>query len=129
MNKAGCILIDIDKKGLYLVYRENYKDYSFPKGHIEKGESLIECAIRETEEETKIKPYILDNNPIYIDKYNNINVYYYLAKSNGKSDNKSLDTHKTYLIPFDEVYDRLTYDSQKEMYLKIKDIIIDSTKS
>ena len=46
--KAGCILIDKNNQKLALVYREDNDDYSFPKGHLEKEESIIECAIRET---------------------------------------------------------------------------------
>ena len=49
--KAGIILINKNK--IALIYRNNYNDYSFPKGHLEDGESLIECAIRETEEDIK----------------------------------------------------------------------------
>lgn len=36
VKKAGCILIDIDKKEIGLVYREKYNEISFPKGHLEE---------------------------------------------------------------------------------------------
>ena len=51
--KAGTILIN--KDNICLIYRDIHNDYSFPKGHLEKNESLKECDIRETEEETKRK--------------------------------------------------------------------------
>ncbi|WP_029151260.1 NUDIX hydrolase [Microbacterium indicum] len=38
-----------------LVYREKYRDLSFPKGKAERGESLAETAVRELEEETGIR--------------------------------------------------------------------------
>ncbi|WGW12502.1 NUDIX hydrolase [Saxibacter everestensis] len=35
-----------------LIHRPRYKDWSWPKGKVEKGETLPECAVREVEEET-----------------------------------------------------------------------------
>lgn len=42
-----------DKKEILFIYRNNKWD--LPKGKIEKGESIEETAIREVEEETKVK--------------------------------------------------------------------------
>ena len=52
IKKSGCILIDFNNKKIGLVYRNKHNDYSFQKGHKEEGETLEECALRETEEET-----------------------------------------------------------------------------
>jgi 8-oxo-dGTP diphosphatase len=38
-----------------LVHRPRYDDWSFPKGKVEPGESLPECAVRETAEETGVR--------------------------------------------------------------------------
>ena len=40
VKKAGCILLDLKNKKVALVYRENLKDFSFPKGHLEENESI-----------------------------------------------------------------------------------------
>lgn len=40
VEKAGCILINKKNNKIGLVYREKQKDYSFPKGHKEDGETL-----------------------------------------------------------------------------------------
>lgn len=50
VKKSGCILINIKNKKIALVKRNG--EYSFPKGHVEKNETLKECAKRETIEET-----------------------------------------------------------------------------
>ena len=42
VKKAGCILINKKTKEIGLVYRIKHKDYSFPKGHLEKNETLKE---------------------------------------------------------------------------------------
>ena len=124
--KAGTIVIKDDL--IAMIYRDYYDDYTFPKGHLEIGETILECAIRETEEETKISVEVLDKNPIYIQKYKNKNdelceCTYYLAKYKGKSDNKSLEVHDLMWINFEDVYDKLTFDSDKVLWNSIRDTI------
>lgn len=41
-----------------LVHRPKYGDWTFPKGKLEQGESLVECARREVLEETGVRPGI-----------------------------------------------------------------------
>ena len=126
VKKAGCILLNKSNKTIALVYREKQNDFSFPKGHLEENESLIECAIRETAEETKRNCLILEKDPIYIQKYStpseeDVELYYFLAEDIGPSDNNSSDTHPTIWVPFEEVEEKLTYQSLKEVWQSIKD--------
>lgn len=51
--KAWAIVINYDNA--YLVYRERFDDYSFPKGSLEKWESLEDAALREILEEVGVK--------------------------------------------------------------------------
>ena len=68
-KSCGVILLNSDKV-LVLQYaagqKEGYLDlkghWDFPKGHVDKGETEIETAIRELEEETGIKKIILLKN-------------------------------------------------------------------
>lgn len=127
-KKAGCILINPEDRTVALVYREkrNETDYSFPKGHLEDGETLEECAIRETAEETKRECIIIEKDPIYVEYYvtpsgEDVEMFYFIAKDNGKSDNSSTDTHPTFWIPFDEVYDKLSYPSLKKVWESVKE--------
>ena len=127
-KKAGCILLNVTDKTVALVYREKHNDYSFPKGHMEKDETLEGCAIRETAEETKRDCILLEKDPIYIENYitpsgEDVEMYYFLAKDIGKSDNTSTDTHQTYWVPYEEVKDKLTYESLKKLWDEIKNRI------
>ncbi len=54
VRASGCVVWDDDGRGpvVAVVHRPRYDDWSFPKGKREKGESDLECALREVEEET-----------------------------------------------------------------------------
>ncbi len=122
--KAGCILIDKDTKKVAIIYRKNADDYSFPKGHLEKNETIEECAIRETAEETKRNAVILKEYEPYVERYvtpsgERCVCYMFLALDDGPSDNKSLDTHETLWINFDKVEEVLSYPSLKKMWNEV----------
>jgi 8-oxo-dGTP diphosphatase len=124
--KAGTILINNDKIGL--IYRDYYNDYTFPKGHLESGESLLECAIRETNEETKREVRLLINEEIYVEKYTDSNkneceCHYFLVEDAGKSNNTSLEVHDLVWTDFEKVESLLSYESTKEVWNNIKKIV------
>ena len=125
--KAGCILVDIINKKVGLIYRNYFKDYSFPKGHLEEGETLEECAIRETAEETK-RDCVIISKPI-INRYTttftkeDCEVYMYVALDIGKSDNDSWDTHDLIWTDFDKVDDTLSYENLRQIWHESLDII------
>lgn len=130
VKKAGCILLNLENKSIAIVHREKQKDYSFPKGHLESGESLIECAIRETAEETKFDCELLEETPVYIETYitpngEDVEMYYYISKYTGLSNNDSEDKHQTLWVPYEKVYEILTYDSLKNVWENVKDKVKD----
>jgi len=48
---AGGLVVDDDGR-LLLVHRPRYNDWTLPKGKLDPGETLEQCALREVEEES-----------------------------------------------------------------------------
>ena len=131
IKKAGTILINLEDKKVGLIYRKKHEDYSFPKGHLEKGETLLECAVRETEVETLRKNHLLNGNVVAIDRYssgeeNDVETYYYLAIDDGETskDIPLKDREEILWKNVNEVYNLLTYNNLKEIWIRIKDEVI-----
>jgi 8-oxo-dGTP pyrophosphatase MutT (NUDIX family) len=128
VQKAGCILVDKKNKKIALIYRTKQNDYSFPKGHLEKNETLIECAIRETIEETKRNCEVIVKEPLvvenYVDSKNcDVKMHYYLALDKGASDNTCDDRHDLIWTDFNNVEQTLSYQSLKTVWNKVKNTV------
>ena len=132
VKKAGTILLNLKTKQIGLVYRQNKNDYSFPKGHLEGNESLLECAVRETEEETLRANHLLINEEICILKYTtplgeDVENYMYISIDDGPTSKnipvKDRETLKW--IDFNDVENTLSYDNLKDLWLEIKPTIKD----
>lgn len=122
--KAGCYLVDVKNKKVALVYREKRNDWSFPKGHKEEGETIEECAVRETAEETKRVAQIVPEIEPVVERYQTpagekCACYMFVAIDKGHSDNDSWDTHDTYFIDIDKVEEKLTYEDLKQSWKSI----------
>ena len=130
VKKGGCVLVRSKTKEVALIYRPHYDDYSFPKGHMEGNETTLECAIRETIEETGCDITIINDEPIYINKYTtpkgeDVEVYYYLAEYKeeyqGFIDEKDKEICRW--VSIDEVAKLLTYDNNLTMWEKVSKIV------
>lgn len=129
-KKAGTILLNLENKQVGLVYRKTKDDYSFPKGHLEENESLAECAIRETEEETSRSNHLLIANEIHVQKYvtpagENVENYTYIAIDDGPTtkDIPIKDQEILEWINFEDVEEKLSYDTLKELWRFKKEAI------
>ncbi len=129
MDKGGCVLVNKEGTKIGLVYRQKRDDYSFPKGHLEKNETICECALRETEEETGRRCRLLLLEPLGIISYNNsegkIKNYMFLARDEGESNKEFTEDEKEtfFWVDFDEVEDKLTYQNLKDFWNEVEDKI------
>lgn len=127
MNKAGCILINKELKKIGLVYRKKLNDYSFPKGHLEENETLSECAVRETTEETGRDCKLISDKEIGVIEYTNyegqIKTYMFLAFDKGKTNKKIAEKDKEELVwvNYNEVESKLSYQNIKDFWNKVKE--------
>lgn len=126
-QKAGSILINLETKKIGLVYREKFKDYSFPKGHLEKGETLAECAVRETEEETMRANHLYSNNVIATLNYTTstgeeAENHMYISIDDGETTKIIQDVDKEVLkwASIDEVESLLSYEDLKKFWKSVK---------
>lgn len=128
--KVGTVLINLKNKEICLVYNKDDKSYAFPKGHLEKGETLQECAIRETEEETGHTCSLINEKEIGILKYvtpagEDVELHLYLAKDTGIVTRKinPKDKEETLWIDIEKVEEKILYQDLKELWLNMKNNI------
>ena len=127
-QKGGTILINKDTKQIALVYRKSLGDFSFPKGHLEKGETIEECAIRETIEETGRNCHLDSDKPIGVIKYTTpkgeeVENNMYLAIDDGPYMGESPDPEICVWLYFDDVAETLSYDDLREFWNSVSDIV------
>lgn len=121
-KSCGAIIFNNNK---ILVIQQTSNFYGFPKGHMEKGETEIETAIREIKEETNIDVKILDKyrysiSYIVHETIDKESVFYLAVPTTFDIQKQESEINNIEWIDIDKVYDKLTFDNSKEMWLKAK---------
>lgn len=118
-KSCGCIIF-LD--GKVLLINQTNGCWGFPKGHMEKGESEIETAIRETKEETNLDVDV-DSNMRFETSYyvkNDIlkTVVYFIAHPIDKIELKIQESEikSAIWVDINEVENYLMYDNIKELW-------------
>ncbi len=128
---SGAVVFRKGRKVLYLLLLYGKGHWDFPKGHIEKGESQQETAVRETLEETGIADlkfvdsfkekigYFFRQDKKLIHK----EVTYFLAETKTSKVVLSFE-HKGYeWLPIEEALERVTYRSSREVLKKADEFL------
>jgi 8-oxo-dGTP pyrophosphatase MutT (NUDIX family) len=135
-HSVGIILFyNFPRSRKYLLVKQHQGHWGFPKGHIEKGEKLIETAVRELKEETGIKKIEFIKRKILLrDNYsfNNANakiikiVDYFIAESLVEKVKIDFDEIINYKwLTFGKSLDRLTFKESKKILKQANKIISD----
>jgi len=126
-KSAGAIVFR--KKGneiFYLLLQYEAGHWGFPRGLIEKGETLEETAKREIEEETGIKnlkflPGFKETIK-YFFKWKGKNILkfvtYFLAQTKEKKVSLSFEHKDFEWLPYKEALEKLTFENSKEVLKK-----------
>ena len=116
IKKAGCILVNLENKKIALVLRKG--DYSFPKGHLEDGET-----IEETGPEVEILGDEIDIIKYKSSGNEDVENHFFIGIDMGLT-NKFIakkDREKTDWFRIDEIEDRLSYENLKKFWKSAKE--------
>lgn len=121
-KSAGCIIIENEK---ILLVKQTSGNWGFPKGHLEKGESETEAAIRETKEETNLDVTILDENKRYSIEYDTNNgthkeaVYFLAKKTSNNITRQESEITEIKWFNFEEAIETISFENAKELLKKV----------
>ena len=134
VHEKSCGVVVYHGKGekrefLLLHYPEGHWD--LPKGHVEEGESEIETALRELEEETGLKEVRIiegfhEKIHYFFRKKNALvskSVYFFIVETKRKEITLSFEHQGFTWLPFDEALEKCTFKNVKEILLKSHDFL------
>ena len=125
--KAGAVILSKNNPDkIVIIYRKSEDDFSLPKGHLEAGETLEQCAIRETKEETGLDIELLSTLSV-VTYTNNSDGYvettYYLARSlndNAVQPENGVDVH---WMSLEEALQKISYKNLRQFLSDNKKLI------
>lgn len=123
LKEKSCGTIILKDKEVLLL-KQNNSNFSFPKGHVEEGETEIETALRETKEETNLD-VLIDESKRFVTNYiidEKIakEVVYFLARP--LSENiiiQESEIEEYSWIDIDDVIDYMYYEESKIFWLEV----------
>ena len=120
-SSGAVIYTTLNGEYLYLLIKQENGDIGFPKGHIEKGETEIEAALREILEETSIKANIIgdfrEEVSYVMPNGKNKTAVYFTAeyKNQTPKHNDGYENNDYMLLSFEEALKAITFDNVKSI--------------
>ena len=132
-TSAGGLVVDTDRMAAAIIGRIDRKGrmvWSFPKGHLELGESAEQAAVREVQEETGLTAqisaplgtiafwFMLDGKRIHKTVH-----HFLLIAESGELSDADIEVDAIEWIPLLEVSDRLAYADERRLLPKAFEIL------
>jgi 8-oxo-dGTP pyrophosphatase MutT (NUDIX family) len=138
-TSAGGVVFRVDGgAALYLLIRDSYKNWGFPKGHLENGERPEVAAVREVSEETGLSDLAIRG---LIDTINwhfrfrgrlihKICHFYLMETATSEtSPQRAEGITACRWLPFDEAEELISYANARDVLRKARGIVLTATPS
>jgi len=129
-RSAGLVVFKGGKPRKYLVIRYGHGHWDLPKGHVEKGETLEETALRELKEETGLEAELLAGfkegfDYWFMEKGEKAHkfVTFFAAKAKAGKVKLSFEHTDFKWLPLKGALEQLTYDNAKELVKSVDDFL------
>jgi len=121
-DASAALIGRVDKRGRML--------WSLPKGHLESGESFLDAAIREVEEETGIHGspvgelgtidywFVADGSRIHKTVH-----HYLLVAESGSLSDTDVEVDEVAWVPLAEAAERLAYADEKALVARVAGLL------
>ncbi|MEU8138708.1 NUDIX hydrolase [Streptodolium elevatio] len=135
-HSAGGLVVDRDTLRAALIARRDRRGrllWSLPKGHIEDGESAVQAALREVEEETGIVGRVLA--PLGVidywftapDRRVHKTVHHYLMEAaGGDLSDEDIEVEAVAWVPLGALSARLAYPDERRLAVRAPELLADS---
>jgi 8-oxo-dGTP pyrophosphatase MutT (NUDIX family) len=122
IRQSGAIVVRLDRDSpqvLLVSAKRNPKNWIFPKGHIEKGESPEAAALRETKEEAGVVSKLVAPAGVLEYRFLGVTarVEYFLALFTREASSPE-DGRKRIWCSIDEALERLSYKNTRKLLRK-----------
>ena len=129
---AGAVCWREEGKSLLvaIIHRGRYKDWTFPKGKVDKGETLAEAAVREVKEETGFRVKLgvpLETVSYPLDKDKAKVVHYWSARVSEKSLTRAKfkpdeEVTEVVWVKAEDAFSRLSYQHDRDLLQEVIDL-------
>ena len=132
VSAGGVVYRFVDGRPLYLLIRDSYANWGFPKGHLERGEAPETAAVREVEEETGLTAVESRGAIETIDWYfrfrgrliHKVCHFYLMESASDRTSPQAAEgITECQWVPFDEAFVAVSYANARQVLRRANEMI------